>query len=102
MPSSPVGAHTVGTAYACLKKAAAIGMRLFCVFLVGVLKTKELHCYPHFLPSASKPAAARSCEFITGWTSTSALKVRNHGSAKDGIFEASGRSMIRTAQRRPL
>src|SRR5271167_3368900 len=56
-------------------------------------------CYAHFLLSSSKPALARSSGVITMWSSQSALKLRNQGSANDGTSDGSSTSMIMMAPR---
>src|ERR1700730_851669 len=55
--------------------------------------------YAHFFPISSRPAFLRSSEVMTTLNSTFALKVRNHGSARVGIFDGSDISTIMTAPR---
>ena len=55
--------------------------------------------YAHFFPISSRPALLRSSEVMTTLNSTFALKVRNHGSARLGIFDGSDISTIMTAPR---
>lgn len=57
--------------------------------------------HAHFLPSSSSPAFAKSSGLMTTLSSTSALNVRNQGSANDGILDASGRSTMRMQERLP-
>jgi hypothetical protein len=68
----------------------------------GPLDCEVIQRYAHFLPSASRPARARSSGVIATRNSTSALKVRNHGSANVGIFDGSSRFTIMVAPRCPL
>ena len=57
-----------------------------------------LNYLAHSLPSLSRPAFSRSAGSITDLNSTSALNVRNHGSAKAGILDGSARSQMMTAR----
>jgi hypothetical protein len=55
--------------------------------------------YAHFFPISSRPAFLRSSGVMTTLNSTFALKVRNQGSARVGIFDGSDISTIMTAPR---
>src|SRR6266545_3170690 len=67
----------------------------------GLVEREVSQPYAHFFPSASRPARARSSGVIATRNSTSASKVRNHGSANAGIFDASSRFTIMIAPRCP-
>ena len=58
-----------------------------------LLSSNRLHAgvraYAHFFPSESRPARPRSSGVIATRNSTSALNVRNHGSASTGTSDGS-------------
>ena len=75
-----------------------------CGFSAGKQALFLYHFYTphaHFFPSASSPAFLRSSGVMAILNSTSAWKVKNHGSARAGMREASGISTTRTAPRLP-
>ena len=61
------------------------------------LKDLKTWLYSHFLPSSSSPAFCKSAGVIAIRNVTSARNVKNHGSARAGMFDASGMSTTITA-----
>src|SRR4030042_4796799 len=57
--------------------------------------------YTHFFASLPRPAFPSSSGDITMWNSTSALNIKNHGSAILGTTEGSATSAIMITPRRP-
>lgn len=62
----------------------------------------DLTPQPHCSPSLSRPAFLRSAGVMAIRNSTSAWNVKNQGSARAGMLDASGRSTAITAPRCPL